>query len=210
MRTRASQTSERAFTLIELLTVIAIVGILAAILIPTVGAARVFANKAKTKVQFAQWAGAVEAFRSEYGYAPAVTIDGLVNPTAFFAAISGRNYRGEALSGAALSGNTKAISFGAISDAEQVKDEAGAGRNELCDAFGNSEIAMLVDADGNGVIAGAELVRRPVRAGNSVAGFRGSLEPPAARFPAEGLRARVVFYSAGAGGSADDIVYSWR
>lgn len=210
MRTLPSKPAVRAFTLMELLTVIAIVAILAAILIPTVGAARVSANKAKTKVQFAQWAGAVEAFRGEYGYAPAVTTDGLLNPTVFFSALSGRNFRGESLSGAALCGNTKAISFCAISDAEQVKGEDGAGRNELCDAFGNSEIVMLVDADGNGVIAGAELARLPVRAGNSVIGFRGSFEPPAARFPAAGLRARVVFYSAGAGGSADDIVYSWR
>ena len=210
MSTLSSRRAARAFTLIELLTVIAIVAILAAILIPTVGAARVFANKAKTKVQFAQWAGAIGAFHSEYGYPPAVASDGLVNPTAFFAALSGRDYRGASLSGAALCGNTKAISFCAIADAEQVKGEDGAACNEVCDAFGNSDIAMLVDADGNGVIAGAELMRRAVRAGNSVIGFRGSFEPPVARFPAEGLRARVVFYSAGAGGSADDIVYSWR
>ncbi|HYD85248.1 MAG TPA: prepilin-type N-terminal cleavage/methylation domain-containing protein, partial [Opitutus sp.] len=76
----------RAFTLIELLTVIAIIAILAAILIPTVSSVRVSANKTKTKVQFSQWAGAIEAFRSEYGYAPQVTTDNLLNATAFFAA----------------------------------------------------------------------------------------------------------------------------
>ncbi len=210
MRPSRSSQAARAFTLIELLTVIAIIGILAAILVPTVGAARVFANKTKTKVQFAQWAGAIEAFRSEYGYAPPLTNGSLVNPTVFFAAITGRDFRGGPLSGPALYGNTKAISFCAVSDSERVKDADGVARNELCDAFGNSEIVMLVDADGNGVISGAELVRPPVRAGNSAVGFRGILEPPEERFPADGLRARVVFYSAGVGGTPDDIVYSWR
>lgn len=210
MRFERSETVSGGFTLIELLTVIAIIAILAAILIPSVSAARVFASKTKTKVQFAQWAGAIEGFRSEYGYAPPAATGSLLNPTVFFAAVTGRNHRGERLSGAALYGNTKAISFCAVSDSEQVKDAEGAARNELCDAFGNSEIVMLVDTDGNGLIAGAELVRQPVRAGNSVAGFRESLEPPADRFPAEGLRARVVFYSAGRGGVPEDIVYSWR
>ena len=58
------------FTLIELLTVIAILGILAAILVPTTSSARTAAKKAKTRGQFAQWAGAIEAFRQEYGYYP--------------------------------------------------------------------------------------------------------------------------------------------
>lgn len=210
MRVLSSKTAARAFTLIELLAVIAIVAILAAILIPTVGGTRVFANKTKTKVQFAQWAAAIEAFRNEYGYAPPMATGGLLNPTIFFAAVTGRNFRSETLSGAALHGNTKAIAFHPVSDAERLRDAAGAARNEVCDAFGNSEIVVLLDADGDGAIAGAELVRQAVRAGNSVIGFRGSFEPPAEAFPAEGLRARVAFYSAGRGNAPEDMVYSWR
>ncbi|MFM9091835.1 MAG: hypothetical protein ACKOUK_08860, partial [Verrucomicrobiota bacterium] len=40
------------------------------ILVPTISSARTAAMKAKTRGQFAQWAGAIEAFRQEYGYYP--------------------------------------------------------------------------------------------------------------------------------------------
>src|SRR5258706_15098214 len=64
------------FTLIELLPVIAIIGILAAILIPTTSSARTAAKKAKTRGQFAQWGAAIEAFRGEYGYYPTFETSG--------------------------------------------------------------------------------------------------------------------------------------
>src|SRR5882762_4597219 len=57
----------RAFTLLELLAVIAVIGILASLLFPGLRSARTAAAKAKTRVQFSQWSAAVEGFRSEYG-----------------------------------------------------------------------------------------------------------------------------------------------
>ena len=72
-----------AFTLIELLTVVAIIGILAAIIIPTAGGARKSANKAKVRAQFGAWTSAFEAFRQEYGAYPQLSATGaqkLVNP----------------------------------------------------------------------------------------------------------------------------------
>lgn len=63
----------RAFTLIELLTVIAIIGILSAITIPVVSSVRDASTKTKTKVQFSQWSAGIRLFKNAYGYYPQFT-----------------------------------------------------------------------------------------------------------------------------------------
>lgn len=60
----------RAFTLIELLTVIAIIGILAAIIIPTVGRVRASARSATCKSNLRQIALAALMFADERGFYP--------------------------------------------------------------------------------------------------------------------------------------------
>jgi prepilin-type N-terminal cleavage/methylation domain-containing protein/prepilin-type processing-associated H-X9-DG protein len=58
--------NRRAFTLIELLTVIAIIGILAAIIVPTVGKARNVAKKAQCVARIRQWGTAVNLCANDY------------------------------------------------------------------------------------------------------------------------------------------------
>lgn len=56
----------RAFTLVELLTVIAIIGILAAILIPTVGRVRASARNAQCVSNMRQWGTAIRLFSNDF------------------------------------------------------------------------------------------------------------------------------------------------
>ncbi len=193
------------FSLIELLTVLAIIAVLSAILVPSLAATRTYALRVKTKVQFAQWTGAMEQFRQEYGFYPAIDggSGGKVLPAVFAGALTGRTLDGtaDALPGN-LAGNTRLLSFYVLTDGE-----LGENRTALSDAFGNSDIAVLYDRNGDGVINEAD---------GSVVAVTGretgiSLSPAMEDLDlAAGLRGGVIFYSAGRGQSASDLIFSWK
>jgi prepilin-type N-terminal cleavage/methylation domain-containing protein len=203
-----------AFTLLELLSVIAIIGVLAALIFPAVRAARVSANKARTKVQFSQWAAAVEGFRGEYGYYPALDPAALVNAGAataltgdhlFHDILAGRKRDGSPLSptSPAATQNRKHISFHSFSDADFTNASSPI-PNLLRDAFDNTEIAVLVDRNLDGVIrVGSDYPVLPAV---------GGLTPTAADFPATGVRAGVVFYAPAPGADATNpaFIFSWK
>lgn len=201
-----------AFTLVELLTVIAVLGILAAIIVPVVGRAQESARRARVKTQFAQWTVAIEGFRAEYGYYPNfATATSAPLPAAcrvnevaglFFQTLTGQNGNGGAPDlPRALAANPRRVTFLSFTD-----DEAGTGANPpIGDAFGNTDIVLLVDRDGDGVIPPPWPLPPVVGEGREI-----GLVPDATAFPAGGVHAGVLFYSAGAGRTAEDIVYSWR
>ena len=61
---------KRAFTLLEILTVVAIIAILAGIMVPTVSRARVRARVAMTRLECANLASAIKTYQSEYSRFP--------------------------------------------------------------------------------------------------------------------------------------------
>ena len=204
-RISKSERGGRGFTLIELLTVVAVIGVLVAILIPTATSARIAARRARTKVQFAQWAMAMEQFRQEYGYYPAVDGEraGHVAPEYFAGALTGLTFDGlSAPTSGRLAGNDRQLRFYRIGE-----DEVNADRSGLTDAFGNTDIAVLCDRNGDGLITAAD---------GAVVGVRGQ-DSESEFVPAErdlnlgtGVRAGVIFYSAGRGTGASDLVFSWK
>ena len=192
----------RGFTLIELLVVIAIIGILTAILIPTVGAARVSAKKAKTKVLFSQWATAMEQFKQEYGYYPKIDNNtGRIVPAYFAGALTGRKLDGTAVTNTAeLCGNTKLISFYTLSDGE-----LNATHDAVADPFGNTDVAVLYDKNADARLTAAD------GAVVTVTGAGGSFAPAPTDLDLNaGICAGVIFYSAGKGDAVTDLILSWK
>jgi prepilin-type N-terminal cleavage/methylation domain-containing protein len=201
--------SQHAFTLIELLTVMAIIGILAAIIIPTVSSVRVSANKAKTKVQFNQWAAAIESFRSEYGFYPSFDSSNKVNGSAvssgdhmFHDILAGRKRDGEAIGSAASSQNRKRIAFYAFSEGDFTDTESTV-PNLLQDAFGNTEIAVLVDKNLDGRIDSSDYSSAPIVHG---------ISPTIYDIPSNGIRMSVVFYAPAPDADANnpEFIFSWK
>lgn len=218
-------TRSSAFTLLELLTVIAVIGILAAIIFPSIGAARKSANRAKTKVQFNQWAAAIESFRSEYGYYPAFHTENRVNPSAqstngqdvhlFHDILAARRRDGSQLPAYSSSTNPqmpevqnrKRIAFYSFNESEI------SASNLIIDAFGNTSIAVLVDRnldgriDTNDYTGGYPLVTLPDGTTATPSTNGGSPD-----IPPTGIRAGVVFYAADPNATSGDpqFIFSWK
>jgi prepilin-type N-terminal cleavage/methylation domain-containing protein len=200
------RTKGPGFTLLEMLTVVAIVGLLAALLFPGLAASRRSAGKARTKVQFAQWTAALESFRTEYGHYPQLDSSGLVNGgvTAndhlFHDILAARKRDGSALAtgSPARVQNKRLISLHAFANNEITP--AGL----IGDAFGNTMIAVLLDRDLDGVIRrGTDFADLPLVAG---------LAPGPQDFPEIGIRAGVLFYCPAPGATVEkpEFIFSWK
>lgn len=218
---RSAVCRRRAFSLLELLAVIAVIGILASLIFPSISGARKSANRAKTKVQFNQWAAAIESFRSEYGYYPAFDSTNLVNGGAttvvsgdhlFHDILAGKKRDGSALSTgsttAAGSQNRKRIPFYSFSDSDLTPADA-AFPNLLRDAFDNLSIVVLVDRNLDGKIDSSDANGSfpPV-----VAADGSSIRPTATDIPTAGVRAGVVFYAPDPNATSSDprFIFSWK
>jgi prepilin-type N-terminal cleavage/methylation domain-containing protein len=141
------------FTLIELLMVIAIIGILAGILIPTVGAVRKQANIAASKSQLSNYVTAITMFKGEYGYFPfpdaQVNSGKNVNDLTddFIETLSGRDDSGDAVTSG---GNRRSIAFHSFSESEfLLGDDDTVDDSTIADRFNNTNIFIVIDGDGD-------------------------------------------------------------
>lgn len=229
----------RAFTLIELLAVVAIIGILATILVPTLSYARTAANRARTRSQFSQWAAAFEAFRQEYGSYPQLYPNGaqkLVNQNASATATQEHLFH-DTLTGhrrdpsgtwpnattrtppMPQAQNSRRIQFCSFSDhdfvtAADVTDgyNTNAQLNFIRDGFHNTSIAVVTDSNLDGVINGRDATGGFPAV--TVAGGTLTIRPLTTDLPTGttgGVHAGVIFYSAPPNASTgSDLIMSWK
>lgn len=207
------------FTMVELLVVVAVIGVLAALLFPSLSSARHAAERARTRLRFGQWVIAVEAFRSEYGAYPVFASDGLVNGGAlgspsgehlFHDLLAGRRRDGFPLgigpAGSAAGQNFRGVRFHAFGEDELTA--AGDARPFLVRvASGETSIAVVVDRTLDGRIDALDLETWP-----AVTAADGSpLRPRPSDLPSGGLRSGVAFYAPdpAAPRSQPRLVRSW-
>ena len=234
-----SRQTAAGFTLIELLTVITIIGILAAILIPTAGSARTSANRAKTRVQFSQWAAGFEVFRQEYGTYPQLSPNGamkLVNPPGtsinpqqvhlFHDTLTGRRRDPAGTWPTTTAGtppppqaqNTRRIQFVSFTDSDFVTTgDVSAGYNPnnqlwlIRDAFHNTSIAVVADSNLDGVVNGRDTTGG--FPGVLPVGLPNTIRPTTVVTTGQtgGIHAGVIFYCAPPGATTEnDLIMSWR
>lgn len=147
-----------AFTLIELLTVIAIIGILASILIPTVGRVREQANIATSKARLSQYMSAIESFKGEYNYYPfsdiaiseQLSLSSVANSREFYETLSARDIsdNDKVFEG----GNRRGIGFYSFSEVELSDGAGSSAEDTIVDAFDNNNIIIMIDHDGDGLL----------------------------------------------------------
>ncbi len=149
----------KGFTLIELLMVIAVIGILAGILVPSIGLVQERAKIAKSKMQLSNYVNAIQLFKSEYKYYPFVTtgqeeyrLETPANAADFIETLSGR----DPLTGdrVATGGNRRKQSFHTFGESEFFTnpDSDLVERNRIADAFNNINIVVVIDEDGDGFV----------------------------------------------------------
>lgn len=149
-----------AFTLIELLTVIAIIGILAGILIPTVGIVQQKATMATSKARISQYLSAIQSFKGEYSYYPFsdklssgnLDLSVVGNSKVFIETLSARDVADPSKS-VSEGGNRRRIEFYNFTEDEIADGSGPSAASTVIDGFGNNKIVLVFDYKNEGELS---------------------------------------------------------
>lgn len=155
--------TKKAFTLVELMIVIAIIGVLASLLLPMITGAQSATYKTKTKTLISTMVGGLTRYKDEYGSFPdfllekeRVNLDDAKNSENFVRAMTGRNPDGSPMSNAdrmSFNKNKKRyLDFDDSNLVEKKNRTTNLAEWKVVDAFGNPNIYICVDGDGDGII----------------------------------------------------------
>lgn len=194
------------FSLIELLAVIAIIGVLAALLVPAVGTIQTRARQSQSRALFTQLATACVHYKADFGYYPLFgQAKGTTDTVIRFEEAAGDVYRtltgfdpltGESiLGGSRRSLNAKGRSYFSFSESDLQGEY-------VVDAFGNRDIVLVVDSDYNNQLQSA--VINGAEPATHIDGLPEDAFQPELT---ENLRQPVALFSAGAGAGRE--VTTW-
>ncbi len=142
----------KGISLVELLGVITIIFVLSGILLSSATIVKKNIDKAKTKIQFSDYALALECYREEYGHYPSFMEEkSVVNlnefSELFIQALSGRDPKTGKPN---YTYNPKGIVFYSFPESHFKSFQE---KNKIIDAFGNSDIWIAVDTSGQGIVS---------------------------------------------------------
>jgi type II secretory pathway pseudopilin PulG len=145
-------------TLVEMLTVIAIISILSLIIVPAINSARISLLQQQGSIQFQRFVHALRDYYSEYrSYPPFIsvaenaasvfTLDTVENSRKFISALTGKEPGGAELTAEHLSLNPKRIVFLELTAEDFLKTSSDdRDEEQIADIFNNQFISLLVES----------------------------------------------------------------
>jgi prepilin-type N-terminal cleavage/methylation domain-containing protein len=169
--------TKKGFTLVELLMVVAIIGLLTSILSPNIWKVMRSATIASGKAQLFQYVNAIIQFEDEYGYYPFARGDKdyvikFSDPEVakeFIEIMSGRDAKtGKPKS---VGGNRKRVTFYDFSEKEfYIGDNEQTVHTQLADGFNNKNLCIMIDGNGDGFLDPRPSLSSPKRLKKAIRG----------------------------------------
>ena len=148
--------NRKAFTLVELMIVIAIIGVLASLLTPMISSAYTKALATNSKTFMANMASALERYKEDNGdypkflHEPRVNLNDADNAASIYKMLAAKNPDGSRLTSADRREFNRRLTTYLDFNMNSVKKIGG--KWKIVDSFGNPNIYVCVDSDSDGFI----------------------------------------------------------